>query len=95
VVLKIFGRVSFLREKTVIGVNRYETNGSGSGDRKDQLVFRNLKYCVNDTNVLAVTLEKGRFAPKENAFVMNDTAKEPAMRPTKENILACLNNRIL
>ena len=45
---------------------------------------------MNDTKALAELLEKGKFAPKENIFVMNDEVKDSTMLPTKKNIIACL-----
>ena len=74
----------------LIGVNQYEINVRNRSSRQDQLSFPNLRCCVNDTNALAEILEKGKFAPKENIFAMNDMAKDPTMLPTKKNIVACL-----
>jgi uncharacterized caspase-like protein len=56
----------------LVGVNRYDE-------------FRDLRYCVNDTQKLKQALMESGF-PEEHIIVLNDEATDPAFKPTKANI---------
>jgi len=78
----------------LIGVNQYKRTASNRNDLQQRFSLSSLKCCVNDTKILAEKLEKGKFALKENIYVMNDKVNDPTMLPTKENILNCIGRVI-